>query len=147
MEMAGHYRNFSVILAKEDAWYRVDRLFSAVMTIRKMDLSCPSDQKDTWSLINNMNSGFPATETTRFPENEFYIRESEGSWATIFVQLWSGLNQLDKKYDKEADAEAKVVQRLVDMILTNLCDKYLVIDRADFERKNKLTWEAPNDSN
>jgi len=151
MEMAGHYRNwhgnFSVILAKEDTWYRVDTLFSIIMTIRKFDLSGVAGRKATWALFNNWNGGFPASETARFPENEFYIRESDWEWAAKFTQLWSGLAQLEKKYAEEADAVVKLVQNVLENILKNLRSKVQVIDRAEFEQKNKLTWEAPDDSN
>ena len=152
MERADHYSNwhgnFSVTLAKEDSRCRVDRLFSAVITMRKFDLSCASDRKATWKLINNMTSGFPASETARFPEDKFYIRESDCEWASMFTQLRSALVHLGKKHGlgEEVDAEVKLVQDLLLNFLRTLRNKYMVIDRAEFERKNKLTWEAPDDS-
>jgi len=152
MKRAGHYRNwqgnFSVILAKEDLWYRVDRVFSAVMTIRKFDLSCASDRKSTRSLIDTMTSGFPASETARFPENKFYICESSSTWASKFTKLRSSLNELGKiAMVREVYAkDLEFLQDLLEDFLAVLKIRNSVIGRAQFEKMNEVTWEEPDDS-
>lgn len=141
--------NLDIVMASRDAWYDVGELFASVVHIRRANLNTVAARAQAMETLN-VTAGFPAGVRSRFPEHRFYIRESDGDWGMKFTQLRAGLQYKNRqvetsdtapaeKFRSEEDA-LRSIHAVLDRFLVQLREKYMFIDREEFERKYNLEW-------
>ena len=133
--------NVDIALARQDAWYNVEKLFQVIRTMRRSNLTFKDDRQSAFEILNTLPCNFPATKTTRFPIDQVFIRESDGEWVGKFSQLRTLLQdwRLGVTDDRQ-DLVLKSVYAALDAFMQKLREKTLIYDMNSFEKSLKITW-------
>ena len=138
----GWDRNVDIVLARQDAWYNVEKLFQVIRTMRRSNLTFKDDRQSAFEILNTLPCNFPATKTTRFPIDQVFIRESDGEWVGKFSHLRTLLQ--DRRFDCNdeyiQDLVLKSAYAALDGFMQKLREKTLIYDMNSFEKSLKITW-------
>ena len=133
--------NVDIVLARQDAWYNVEKLFQVIRTMRRSNLTLKDDRQSAFEILNTLPCNFPATKKTRFPIDQVFIRESDGEWVGKFSQLRTLLQ--DRRFDPSCGRQGEVlkdVHAALDEFMQKLREKTLIYDMNSFEKSLKITW-------
>jgi len=141
--------NFEVMMCESDSWYSVPDLFRNINHIKKMDVSSVASRQQALQTLNT-GCGFPAARDVRFPEHELFIRESDGDWGQKFTQLRAALQYRSRAGEKATEVamqevksgedNLKSLHSVLDRFVAQLRERYMFVDRAQFERSCRVNW-------
>lgn len=147
------FENFDVQMALCDSWYSVTELVEMLTALRRGNFTTQQGRDQSLVRVNNMRTTAPFSENVRFPENRFFVRETDADWGLKFTQLRSALQYRDRREEKTGHEGSSATERfssgqdavrsafaVIDRMLTEIRNREGVTDRAGFEAHYNVNW-------